>query len=220
MDIVNRLKFFLDQQGLTSSQFADACRIPRPTLSQLLTGRNKKVSDEIFAKIHDAYPQLSILWLMFGEGQPVTGAGPSGSVATQGGASGDTASTPTRPSGDFRELGSSSSDTTSVSPGTGSRGMIDFGNSLFDSDPTDFASDQPVSPNSQSGGAATNSHPLSQLGAMGAAAPANAIANGTNSAAASETQGTISISPDSSKKITSIVVFYNDNSFQSFAPTA
>lgn len=68
MDIVSRLKMFLSQNGITNSQFADSCGIPRPTLSQLLNGRNKKVSDEIFAKIHEAYPSLNIMWLMFGDG--------------------------------------------------------------------------------------------------------------------------------------------------------
>ena len=53
--------------GIPNSQFADTCDIPRPTVSQLLNGRNKKVSDEIISKIHTAYPSLSIMWLMFGE---------------------------------------------------------------------------------------------------------------------------------------------------------
>lgn len=71
MDIVSRLKEFISYLQLTNSQFADSCHIPRPSLSQLLNGRNKKVSDEIVAKIHDAFPQLSVLWLLFGEGQMV-----------------------------------------------------------------------------------------------------------------------------------------------------
>lgn len=37
-------------------------------MTQLLKGRNKKVSDEVIAKIHAAYPALNISWLMFGEG--------------------------------------------------------------------------------------------------------------------------------------------------------
>jgi len=69
MDIVTRLKLFLDQAGISNSQFADTCDIPRPTLSQLLNGRNKKVSDEVIGKIHRAYPTLNIMWLMFGDGE-------------------------------------------------------------------------------------------------------------------------------------------------------
>lgn len=72
MDLVNRLKYYLDENKIAISQFADKCRIPRPTLSQILNGRNKKVSDELITKIHDAYPDLSVLWLMFGEGDMVS----------------------------------------------------------------------------------------------------------------------------------------------------
>lgn len=69
--ICGRLKFFMEQAGFTSSQFADKANIPRPSFSQLLSGRNKKISDEIFRKLHEAFPQLSIPWLMFGEGDAV-----------------------------------------------------------------------------------------------------------------------------------------------------
>ncbi|MCH5346966.1 MAG: helix-turn-helix transcriptional regulator [Muribaculaceae bacterium] len=72
MDFVNRLKQFLELKQIPITQFADNCRIPRPTLSQLLNGRNKKVSDEVIGKIHDAYPNLSVMWLMFGEGNMLT----------------------------------------------------------------------------------------------------------------------------------------------------
>ena len=68
MDLVNRLKYYLEENKIAISQFADKCRIPRPTLSQILNGRNKKISDELISKIHEAYPRLSVLWLMFGEG--------------------------------------------------------------------------------------------------------------------------------------------------------
>ncbi len=72
MDIVERLNLFLDTAGISKSQFADNCKIPRPTASQILSGRNKKISDEIIAKIHSIYPNLSVLWLMFGEGSMFT----------------------------------------------------------------------------------------------------------------------------------------------------
>ena len=69
MDIVQRIKAFISSSGISVSQFADTSFIPRPTVSQLLNGRNKKVSDEIITKIHNAYPKLSISWLLFGEGE-------------------------------------------------------------------------------------------------------------------------------------------------------
>ncbi|MBD5307983.1 MAG: hypothetical protein HDS15_01700, partial [Bacteroides sp.] len=68
MDIVSRLKDFIRYLGIQVTQFADNCSIPRPSMSQLLNGRNKKVSNELIGKIHSAYPQLSVLWLMFGQG--------------------------------------------------------------------------------------------------------------------------------------------------------
>ena len=69
MNIVERLNSFLEQFGITKSQFADNCDIPRPTASQILSGRNKKISDDIISKIHNIYPELSISWLLFGEGE-------------------------------------------------------------------------------------------------------------------------------------------------------
>lgn len=74
MDLVSRLKLYLDSRQISVTQFADECAIPRPTGSQLLAGRNKKVSDEIISKIHTAYPELNIVWLMFGEGNMVNNA--------------------------------------------------------------------------------------------------------------------------------------------------
>lgn len=68
-NFATRLKLFMDYTGMPSSQFADSCEIPRPSFSQLLSGRNQKVSDVLIRKIHSVYPQLSIMWLMFGEGK-------------------------------------------------------------------------------------------------------------------------------------------------------
>lgn len=68
-NVATRLKLFMDNLGLSHSQFADRCGIPRPTLSQLLSGRNKKISDLLVGQIHRAFPELSVLWLLFGEGE-------------------------------------------------------------------------------------------------------------------------------------------------------
>ena len=83
MDIVSRLKKFLEHAGISNSQFADTCVIPRPTLSQLLNGRNKKVSDEVISKIHRAYPTLNIMWLMFGDGEMFSQGDGDASVASR-----------------------------------------------------------------------------------------------------------------------------------------
>jgi len=67
-NVAVRLKLFMDKIGMSNSEFADQCGIPRPTLSQLLSGRNKKVSDILVGQIHRRFPVLSIVWLLFGEG--------------------------------------------------------------------------------------------------------------------------------------------------------
>lgn len=79
--VATRLKHFISKERLNSSQFADACGIPRPTLSQLLTGRNKKISDQLIGQIHAAFPQLSVLWLLFGEGEMYSVAGGSSPIS-------------------------------------------------------------------------------------------------------------------------------------------
>lgn len=67
-NIATRLKHFFEVEGISPAQFADTCEISRPTLSQILTGRNKKISNLLVSQIHTGYPQLNIMWLMFGEG--------------------------------------------------------------------------------------------------------------------------------------------------------
>lgn len=66
--VASRLKSLIEALGLSDSQFADKCSISRPTLSLLLSGKNKKVSDVLLSQIHEAFPNVSILWLLFGEG--------------------------------------------------------------------------------------------------------------------------------------------------------
>lgn len=68
-NVAERLKSFIESKGLSYSQFADKCGIPRPSLSQLLTGRNKKINDSMVGQIHREFPELSIVWLLFGEGE-------------------------------------------------------------------------------------------------------------------------------------------------------
>ena len=75
MTIVSRIKEYLSKCNIQSCVFADKCDIPRPTVSQLLNGRNKKVSDDVLSKIHIAYPELSMMWLMFGEGDMINDFG-------------------------------------------------------------------------------------------------------------------------------------------------
>lgn len=78
-NIAIRLKFLIQELGINNSVFAENCGISRATLSQMLTGRNKKISDIIIGQIHKAYPSLSIMWLLFNEGDMWLGTPPSDS---------------------------------------------------------------------------------------------------------------------------------------------
>lgn len=58
--------------GLSNSQFADQAGVPRPTLSQLLHGRNKSISDQFLRKLNEGFPELDVRWLLFGTGSMLT----------------------------------------------------------------------------------------------------------------------------------------------------
>lgn len=149
MDIVDRLKIYMEHIGLQISQFADTALIPRPTLSQILSGRNKKISNEILEKLHKAYPVLNISWLLFGDEPMETNAG---SIAAP-----------------LRTLDSPVADTMQ-SAGADNDQIADTQRQILDTPPT-------------------MSHP-----------------------------GSISLMPDSTKRVQTIMVFYSDNSFETFTP--
>ena len=70
--IIERLCKFIAYSGLTNSQFADKAAIPRPSLSQMLHGRNKSLNNQVLEKLNDAFPELNISWLLFGQGDMLT----------------------------------------------------------------------------------------------------------------------------------------------------
>lgn len=191
MDIVNRLKFFMDSLQIGNSQFADNCRIPRPTLSQMLNGRNKKVSDEIIAKIHSAYPQLSVLWLMFGEGNMLTDANMQSSGSQTG-----------------HNIDSSSMQNVADEPFTKSMGQqsmfmgLDAENSATPR--KGIENQKTVSDGVNSKGESSKNADLTDISSrLSLSLDADQIA---------------AFNANSPKKIANIVVFYTDNSFQSFTP--
>ena len=67
--ISGRIRTIIDKLDLSDSQFADKCGISRATLSMLLSGKNKKISDILLSQIHEAFPNVSILWILFNEGE-------------------------------------------------------------------------------------------------------------------------------------------------------
>ncbi len=166
--------------GMSSSQFADACYIPRPSFSQLLNGRNKKISDELITKIHDSFPELSILWLMFGEGSMTVNSNNEISAAQN---------SVNQPLDFFQSINNQASNL-SVNK---SYNTTTFSSENFksDSDLHEAASDTDVTPKSS-------------LNVPG-----------------KSSQGTqpIKLNTAGNKRITNIVVFYDDSSFESFSPT-
>lgn len=66
-NFVNRLEFILHNYDYSASSFADKVGVQRSSLSHLLSGRNKPSLDFIL-KINDAFPELSLEWLIKGTG--------------------------------------------------------------------------------------------------------------------------------------------------------
>lgn len=64
-----RLLEFLNSQGISQNAFEDTCGLSRGTISNL----NKGVRSDKLALIAKAYPQLSIRWLLLGEGDMLLG---------------------------------------------------------------------------------------------------------------------------------------------------
>lgn len=175
MDIVNRLKLFMESLQIGNSQFADNCRVPRPTLSQLLNGRNKKISDEIIAKIHSAYPNLSVMWLMFGEGDMLTSPNMQSSTLQN--------------DQNRRTIDIFNPETQSINAPT-----------INESAPQNPDTDNSINPTAGEDGQFQPNTTPTQVSLS--------IDNATLA----------SLNVGNTKKISSIVVFYTDNSFQSFAP--
>lgn len=198
MDLVSRLKHYLDSRQISITQFADECGIPRPTGSQLLAGRNKKVSDEIISKIHSAYPDLNIVWLMFGEGNMVT------------------------------------SSNIEISEPENAANPLLHTNQYADNKPNNPETDNPC--NHRELSQSTNIPPLPGINvpdsvpdnAPFAISSSSAVKNNTsqscNTAALNNVQHDsmpiigINSNDAGQRRVVSIMVFYNDNSFETFVP--
>lgn len=213
MDIVSRLKLFLEQNGIANSQFADTCKIPRPTLSQLLNGRNKKVSNEIIAKIHAAYPRLSIMWLMFGDGEMFDGeGGPKANISFSGDAA--------QPA----EISMKSSMPDSTPQNLhGLQRTISFGSGDDYGDPSSASLPGDAQPRAK---AAQGGQPGRQASVSGQNAASQASVSQGNLSQAIEsmvrTMGLQNTTPAAgaapARRIANIMVFFDDNSFETFTP--
>lgn len=230
MDLVNRLKLFMQKNDIAISQFADNCRIPRPTMSQILNGRNKKISDELIAKIHLAYPRLSVLWLMFGEGEMVLNENIKISEALN---SSSDSSSPTNQLTDKTFIEEESDSTLypiknkQENDGTKNYPDSDAGFSDYFTSNIEHANNvEENSPDeSQS---VIEFDPISELSpeTIGKKPESSDKPDSTDNITSSTSipfinngdEQNISLHTTPGKRITNIVVFYSDNSFQSFSP--
>lgn len=64
--IGDRLKDWINSKKISASDFAKQLHIQRSALSHIFSGRNKP-SVDVLLKIKDAYPDISLDWLITGE---------------------------------------------------------------------------------------------------------------------------------------------------------
>lgn len=262
MNIIQRLNIFMESTGLSVSQFADKLAIPRPSMSQMLNGRNKKVSNEILEKLHAVFPALNVSWLLFGEGdmesakntqfsspqKTLNFADDSPQTSSEQQIANSAAS--------LSDLTDNSSSTNSTLPG----GQNSVGTPVSVASSTSATPTTPASAATTAPSAATNSgatstpsaapNPTTETGASvksPAAYPANICEDGKGDCAkeyesplpygqsapvtpqpsAEEYRVSVlcsspaaEIAKNSDKRISSIMVFYTDSSFEIFKPEA
>jgi len=79
--MVTRIRQLLEQKQLTPTQFADAIGVGRPVMSHILSERNKP-SLEVVQRIIDAFPEVSMSWLLRGTGEMLESSLPSAAVTS------------------------------------------------------------------------------------------------------------------------------------------
>jgi transcriptional regulator with XRE-family HTH domain len=70
--MVTRIRKLLEQKQLSPTQFADVIGVGRPVMSHILSERNKP-SLEVVQRIIDAFPEISMSWLLRGTGEMLEG---------------------------------------------------------------------------------------------------------------------------------------------------
>ena len=176
--VLDRLIEFINSTGLSSTQFADTAGIPRPSLSQMLHGRNKSVNNQVLAKLNAAFPNLNILWLLFGQGDMLLNQNIEIS--------------------ERQNQGIFSLDDTQLPDNEEKTPQIDF--------EKNFAENRSDKSDANQGGLpGLNSIPLT-------------LNESSDPNSSNDDSGSISFQPYQKKRIVNIIVYYDDNSFESFVP--
>lgn len=200
MTIIDRLKLFMDHVGLSNSQFADKAGIPRPTLSQLLHGRNKSVNDQFLRKLNESFPELDIRWLLFGLGDMLTNS----NIETSDGQNPRNSTQNTPQEFDFMDDSESEDEIISSLSESSNR-----------NEPVFLAAPRPeetVNPRNSSPG--DSARTIDQLSKAFGAIRRNST---TEHSAESPSQKS-TLQAEQPKKISTIIVLYTDSSFETFLP--
>lgn len=201
MDFVTRLKQYIDYTGLAVSQFADTAHIPRPTLSQILNGRNKKISNELIAKLHEGFPNLNIIWMLFGDGTMEVSQTDASSAENL--ALSDDSLFGADVVQDHEEM------TPYRSAFHGDTSHSEVSNAYRQPSQSFTQPSQPTY-RKQAGSSMEDAHTRIN-------APSDSIAAAGDKG---QMHASLSLSPDNSKRVQSIMVFYSDNSFEIFTPSS
>jgi transcriptional regulator with XRE-family HTH domain len=70
--MIDRILTILKSKNLTPAQFADMINVQRSSISHLISGRNKP-SLEFIQKIINTFPEVNTDWLIFGNGNMISG---------------------------------------------------------------------------------------------------------------------------------------------------
>ncbi len=81
--MVERIKLIMEHYQLRPAQFSDAIGMQRSALSHVLSGRNKASLDFVL-RIKKHYPEISLNWLLLGEGQMLESRKPGQNVSVSG----------------------------------------------------------------------------------------------------------------------------------------
>lgn len=72
MEIKDRIREIMEVERLSLKSFAECIGVQQSTLSHIMNGRNKP-SLEVVMRIHQAYKDISLEWLLYGVGQMTNG---------------------------------------------------------------------------------------------------------------------------------------------------
>ena len=78
----DRIHDIMTSKGFTQTTFATKLGISAASLSSIFTGRTRPTSNHV-AAIHREFPEVSISWLMFGEGDMLNSAADGGTTASE-----------------------------------------------------------------------------------------------------------------------------------------